>query len=108
MQFRKTFTVTGMLDHDAVSFEILTNLGKQYLQPRKIFQYHKADKNSITTEVNKLLKTFFQQDPYQRTVHDNWTLFKTKIMEIVVDDSYLNNHKRFWSLIKHMRKDYSV
>jgi len=72
-----------MSDYDALSFKLLTNLGKQYLQPRKIFQYHKADKNNITTEVNKLLEIFFQQDPYQRTVNENGTLFKTNIMEIV-------------------------
>jgi len=41
-------------------------------------------------EVNSLMK-----DAYHRYSHH------------LFDDSHLNSRKRFWSLIKHMRKDYS-
>ena len=48
----KICTIPGMSDHDTISFEALTNLEKQKIQGRKVFQFHKADKDGIISEIH--------------------------------------------------------
>ena len=72
-----------MSDHDAVSFEVLSSLEKHKIQRRKIFQFHKADKDGIISEMHEFCETFFEHYPYRRTIQDNWHLFKTSIIDII-------------------------
>ena len=51
-------TVPGMSDHEAVSFEVLIKLGRYKLEPRKIYQFHKANKEVIIAEVHKFAVIF--------------------------------------------------
>ena len=64
----KIDTIPGMSDHDAVSFEVLTSLEKHKIQRRKIFQFHKADKDGIISEMHEFCEKFFEHDPYRRTI----------------------------------------
>ena len=73
-----------MSDHDAVRFEAQISLGKQEVEKkRKIFQFHKADKDGIIFEIHEFSETFFEQNQYDRTIHDNWHLFKTTIVDAI-------------------------
>ena len=79
----KMDAIPGMSDHDAVSFEVLTSLEKHKIQRRKIFQFHKADKDGIVSEMHEFCEKNFEHDPYRRTIQDNWHLFKTSIIDII-------------------------
>lgn len=170
-------TIPGMSDHEAVLFDVLTKLKRHRLEPRKIYQYHKADKEVIIAEVHKFVEVFFKGTPYVRSIHENWHLLQASLVNIIdkyvpskvirphkdvpwlnnfikrkmksrnklyirakctqnesdwtayrqlrneinnlmkesyhnycqhlFDDSYSDNRKRFWSLIKSLQKDYS-
>ena len=54
------FTIPGMSDHDAISFEVLTSLEKHKLQKEKYFNITKLTK----MEVYLLLQKVFEQDLY--------------------------------------------
>ena len=49
------FTISGISDHDTISFEVLPSLKKHKLQERKIFQYHKADEDGILSATAEFL-----------------------------------------------------
>jgi len=66
----KVCTIPGMSDHDAISFEVQISLEKQEVQRRKIFQFHKADKDEIISEIHEFSETFFEQNPYDQTIQD--------------------------------------
>ena len=72
-----------MSDHEAVIFEVLTKLYRHNLQPRKIYQFHNADKEAILVEANKFMESFFQENPYEQSIHENWYLFRTSLTTIV-------------------------
>ena len=54
-----------MSDHDVVSFEVLTSLEKHKIRRRKIFQFHKADKDRIISKMHEFCEKFFEHDPYR-------------------------------------------
>ena len=64
-----------MSDHEAVIFEVLTKLCRHISQLRKVYQFHKADKEAIIMEANKFMESFFQENPYDQSIHENRYLF---------------------------------
>ena len=59
-------------DHDTISFEVLTSLGRQKVQGGKVFQFHKADKDGILSKIHEFYEQIFEQNPYHQTIHENW------------------------------------
>ena len=51
--------------------------------PRKVYQYHKANNSSIKSEVLKFSQAFLNENPYQRSVEDNWSIFKETMHDII-------------------------
>ena len=64
--------VPGISDHEAVTFKIKFSPTTPPSKLRKVYQYHKANTNSILEEMNHFLSTFLSQDPYQYSVERNW------------------------------------
>ena len=50
--------------------------------PQKVYQYHKANNSSIKPEAFKFSQAFLNENPYQRSVEDNWSIFKETMHDI--------------------------
>ena len=53
--------IPGMSDHEAVRFEVFTKLYRDNLQPRKVYHFHKADKEAILVEASRFMESFFKK-----------------------------------------------
>jgi len=64
----KIYTIPGMSDHHAISFEVVTSLEKFKLKERKVFQYHKADEHRILSATcefcGKILNKIHTIEPF--------------------------------------------
>ena len=56
--------VPSISDHEAGVFKIKFSPTAPPSKLRKVYQYHKANTNSILEEMNHFLSTFLSQDPY--------------------------------------------
>ena len=73
----------GISDHEAVTFKIKFSPTAPPSKLRKVYQYHKANTNSILEEMNHFLSTFLSQDPYQYSFERNWQILKNTLLTIV-------------------------
>jgi len=58
--------------------------------------FHRAHTESMLEDVNAFKDSFFQSDPYQRPVEDNWNYFKDMIFEIMnkhIPSKMVKNHR---------------
>jgi len=88
--------VTTVPDHETVSFEVLVKLERYKLDPRKIYQFHKANKEVIIVEVCKFVGLFFEEKPYEQTTQENWHRFQTNLVNIVnkyISSKLIRPHK---------------
>ena len=62
----------------------------------KIYQFHKANSSVIKWEVLEFSQVFSRENPYQRSVEENWTIFKEAIHSIIkrnIQAKIIKNHK---------------
>ena len=76
-------TIPGISDHEAITFTIRNIIHIQRKQPHKVYLYHKCNLDAIKVGILKFQQSFMQSDPYIRTVDDNWTLFKSFILDLL-------------------------
>ena len=94
-------TVPGISDHEGVFFQLKTCVEKCTVTSRKIYQFHKANSSVIKREVLEISQIFFSENPYQRSVEENWTIFRRPFMskahenycKHLFDDSYYGKSK---------------
>ena len=48
-----------------------------------MYLYHKCNLDAIKVGILKFQQSFVQSDPYTRTVDNNWTLFKSFILDLL-------------------------
>ena len=97
-------TVPGMSDHEAVIFKILTKLQKCKSVPHKIYQFHKANKEAITIEVQRFTDLF-------RSVQENWHLFQTNLFRIIenhIPSKVIKPHKNVPWLNRYIKQQMKV
>ena len=76
-------TIPGISDHEAIIFTIRNIVHIQKKQPHKVYLYHKCNLDAIKVGILKFQQSFVQSDPYARTVDNNWTLFKSFILDLL-------------------------
>ena len=89
-------TVPGISDHEVVIFQLKVYVEKCTLTSRKIYQFHKANDNVIKQEVFEFSQAFFSENPYQRSVEENWVIFKEAIHNIIernIPTKIMRSHK---------------
>ncbi len=74
-------TIPGMSDHNAVRFNVNTKPQRAEKPPHKVYQYNKCDIEGLKNELTKITVEFFSSNPAARSVNENWTLFRSKVLE---------------------------
>lgn len=78
----RIFHLPGLSDHDVLHFELTvpkTSLRKRF---KKIRDYSKGNYEAINNELSLFIETFLPHY-LERTVEDNWLLFKNKLLDLV-------------------------
>ena len=70
-----------MSDHCAVSYEVDLSIKRQKKPDRYVYRYKKGNIEGVKSDKSKFSETFLSEDPYSRTVDDNWNLFKTSLKQ---------------------------
>ena len=99
--------IPGMSDREAVIFEVLTKLCRHNSQPRKVYLFHNADQEAIIVEANKFMESFFQENPYDRSIHKKWYLFQMSLSTIIenyVPSKVIRPHKDVPCLTHHIKQ----
>ena len=73
-----------MSDHEAITFHVDTDNKINYSKmEHKVALYHKANLENIKRDLLKLQTVFFENDPYIKSVEQNWANFKTVINDTI-------------------------
>ncbi|MEW8547660.1 MAG: reverse transcriptase family protein [Candidatus Thiodiazotropha sp.] len=71
----------GMSDHYAVTYKVNLTVKRQKKPDCYIFQYRKSDLEGVKQDLGAFLDRFFlSEDPLDRSVNDNWNLFKENLV----------------------------
>ena len=76
-------TKPGISDHDIVLFDINMHPKLQRKPVRTIYQYDRANKDDIKTQCSQMISTYFERNPDEIAVEDNWLFFKSSILSIM-------------------------
>ena len=74
---------TGISDHNAVLATVDTRPKLHYSPTRKIFQFRKADFDSMNLEALEFNSTFMMDNPSLRSVEENWKIFKDHLNYLI-------------------------
>ena len=77
--------VPGISDHEAITFHLCPDISRQDKPKHKVFLYHKSKLEAIRADMLKFQESFFQSDPYSKSVETNWIQFKATIMESITN-----------------------
>lgn len=75
--------VPGISGHDAVLFEVDQNPKYLPKPPRKIYQFHKGDHDTLRRDMNQCSNTYLSSSPNLRSVDENWEYFSKSLNEKV-------------------------
>ena len=73
----------GISDHNSVLFDINMRPKLQRKPIRTIYQYDRANKDDIKTRCSPMSSTYFERNPDEMAVEDNWLFFKSYILSIM-------------------------
>ena len=102
--------VPGISDHDAVTFQLNAAVKRLTKVKRKVFLFHKANFEEIKTKLQKLAKDFIESNPLERTVEENWNLFKHYVFTVIdefVPTKHIGGNKDLpwiYKTLKHKMK----
>ena len=71
----------GMSDHCAVSCEVDLSIKRQKKPDRYVYRYKKGNIDGVKNDMKEFSNAFLNEDPYSRTVDDNWNRFKTSLKQ---------------------------
>ena len=75
--------VPGMSDHEAITFS-LSHSSSQVSKPaHKVYLFHKGNIEAIKEEITSFQESFINSDPYNKSVEENWLLFKSFILQAI-------------------------
>lgn len=104
-------TYPGISDHDIVTCNINISPSVKRKPPRKIYQYHKSDTESLTASLASEVNTFFNNNPENNTVEINWLHFKnivhTHMEKFIPHKMTKSKHSYPWIspvIVRQMRK----
>lgn len=72
----------GLSDHEAIVFNLPCASPRKQKSKKRFRDYSRADYGTINTELEHFTSVFLE-DFNQRSVNDNWMLFKNKVAELV-------------------------
>ena len=75
--------IDGLSDHLMVSFTVNFKPRMSKKQPRKIYLYSKGDMTSLRSDIADFQASFFNSNPDQQSVQDNWDAFKFELNHLV-------------------------
>jgi len=79
-------TTPGMSDHEAIVFNCTINNANFKTKPdHKVALYHRANLDNIKGDLLEFQTSFITNDPYGKTVEQNWTDFKNAINTSVAE-----------------------
>ena len=73
-------THPGMSDHCAVTYRVNVTVKRHKKPDRYVFQYRKGDLDGIKRDMGEFGAKFLSEDPFKRSVNDNWDLFKENLV----------------------------
>ena len=74
--FTDVTIVTGMSDHEAVTFQFNATVKRLTKVKCKILLFHKANLKEMKAKLQRFEKEFTESNTCGPTVEENWTLFK--------------------------------
>ena len=85
--------VPGMSDHEAITFHVDTHSRINYSKTEhKVALYHKANLENIKRDLLEFQAMFFENDPYSKSVEQNWTDFKKVINDTIIKMSHIRSY----------------
>lgn len=72
----------GFSDHKLLEFAITTSFTARVTIPKQIFDYKRADYDSKNRGLEEFCTSFLDNFS-NRSVNDNWSLYKTKLLELI-------------------------
>ena len=103
-------TTTGISDHDIVHFNINVTPRPKCIQPRKVWNYKKADPEAVRNSLQGATEEFFATPPESRSVEQNWDFFKKSLFMAMDNIPHRFSKGKIshpWitpSIVRHMRK----
>ena len=70
-----------MSDHCAVLCEVDLSIKRQKKTDRHVYRCKKGNIDDVKSDMKEFSDTFLNEDPYSRTVDDNWNRFKTPLKQ---------------------------
>ena len=74
-------THPGMSDHCAITYDVKLTVKWQRKMDRFVYQYKKGNTEAVKSDMGKFRDRFLSEDPYSRSVEDNWNLFKSALKQ---------------------------
>ena len=68
--------IPGMSDHVAIASKLTIGKKRSISAKQKIYLYHKANLDEIKARLHSFHSSFVSSNPYDRSVEENWILFK--------------------------------
>ena len=97
-------TITGLSDHLAVVFEVNLKPTRSVKPPHKVYLYNKANFPGLRTFMSDSSSTFFASKPEERSVEENWDMFKTSLTAGMSHKSHPGQNTNFLGLMSILKE----
>ena len=74
--------VPRMSDHEAVTFSLNYSNSQPTKPAHKVYLFHKGNIEAIKDEIIEFQESFIHSDPYDKSVEENWSSFKSFILQV--------------------------
>jgi len=98
--------IPGMSDHEAIASKLTIGKKRSISAKRKIYLYHKANLDEIKARLHSFHSSFVSSNPYDRSVEENWILFKQCILNTIdelIPAKCVKNHQNLPWINKDIR-----
>lgn len=76
-------TASGISDHSILVYSISLPPKLERKSSRKIYKYDKANKTEVQKCITEATEKYFEDNPNERTVEENWNFFKSTIDSVM-------------------------
>ena len=91
-------THPGLSDHCAVTYRVNVTVKRHKKPDPYVFQYRKGDLDGIKRDMGEFGAKFLSEDPFKRSVNNNWDLYKENLVNSMKKNIPQNKVSSRWNL----------